>query len=93
MILLPASFAAIQRQGVVFHSLEGTRLRLSLGLVTRPEDEALRAWLLPFIEESLSSVELYELISSSLNIPHSYADFSIDACFLSVIFTSGRLNV
>ncbi len=54
MILLPASFAAIQRQGVVFHPLEGTRLRLSLGLLTRSEDEALRAWLLPFIEKSLS---------------------------------------
>ncbi|HHG8772676.1 TPA: LysR family transcriptional regulator [Raoultella planticola] len=53
MILLPASFAAIQRQGVVFQPLADSRLRLPLGLLTRPGDEALRAWLLPFIEESL----------------------------------------
>ncbi|WP_434637681.1 LysR family transcriptional regulator [Klebsiella sp. I138] len=53
MILLPASFAAIQRQGVVFHPLDDTRLRLPLGLLTRPEDESLRARLLSLIEESL----------------------------------------
>lgn len=54
MILLPASFAAIQRQGVVFQTLEDARLHLTLGLLTRPEDDALRDWLLPLIEESLT---------------------------------------
>ena len=56
MILLPASFAAIQRQGVVFYPLDEASLHfpLALGVVTLPQNDALRAWLLPLLEESLA---------------------------------------
>lgn len=56
MILLPASFAAIQRQGVVFHPLDEVSLHfpLALGVVTLPQNDALLAWLIPVLEESLA---------------------------------------
>lgn len=56
MILLPASFSVIQRQGVVFCPLQDARqqLPLRLGMVTRPENEILREELTAVFEKSLA---------------------------------------
>lgn len=42
--LLPASFAAIQRQGVVFHPLSNAELCIRAGLVMLPENESRLQW-------------------------------------------------
>lgn len=44
--LFPASFAAIQRQGVVFRAIDETVLCVECGLVMLPENAARLAWLL-----------------------------------------------
>ena len=43
--LLPASFAAIQRQGVVFRPLRNGELSIQAGLVMLPENVARLQWL------------------------------------------------
>lgn len=43
--LFPASFSAIQRQGVVFRPIDETTLCVQCGLVTLPENAARFAWL------------------------------------------------
>ena len=55
MILLPASFSAIQRQGVVFCSLRDAsqQLPLRLGVVTMPANEGLRERVIAALEKSL----------------------------------------
>ncbi|VUS94007.1 HTH-type transcriptional regulator BenM [Klebsiella huaxiensis] len=56
MILLPASFSAIQRQGVVFCPLdEGGRMPLSIGVIYAPHnDKSVQEWL-PLLENHLVS--------------------------------------
>lgn len=56
MILLPASFSAIQRQGVVFCPLdEGERMPLSIGVIYAPHnDKSVQEWL-PLLENHLAS--------------------------------------
>lgn len=55
MILLPASFSAIQRQGVVFCPLRDAsqQLPLRLGLVTMPTNVGLRERVIAVLEKSL----------------------------------------
>lgn len=55
MILLPASFSAIQRQGVVFCALRDAsqQLPLRLGVVTMPANEGLRERVIAVLEKSL----------------------------------------
>lgn len=55
MILLPASFSAIQRQGVVFCPLRDAsqQLPLRLGVVTMPANEGLRERVIAVLEKSL----------------------------------------
>ena len=48
--LFPASFAAIQRQGVVFRPLEEAALCLQCGLVMLPENAARLGWLIDVIQ-------------------------------------------
>lgn len=48
--LFPASFAAIQRQGVVFRSIDEAALNVACGLVTLPENAARFAWLLNVVQ-------------------------------------------
>ncbi|MGL5240108.1 MAG: LysR family transcriptional regulator [Kluyvera ascorbata] len=48
--LFPASFAAIQRQGVVFRPLEEAALCLQCGLVMPPENAARLGWLIDVIQ-------------------------------------------
>lgn len=43
--LLPSSFAAIQRQGVIFRALSDTELRIRAGLVMLPENAVRLRWL------------------------------------------------
>ncbi|HAU5604550.1 TPA: LysR family transcriptional regulator [Citrobacter koseri] len=43
--LLPGSFAAIQRQGVIFRALSDTELRIRAGLVMLPENAVRLRWL------------------------------------------------
>ena len=43
--LIPASFSAIQRQGVIFLPLTDTELRISMGLLMLPENVTKLAWL------------------------------------------------
>ncbi|MEO3992436.1 LysR family transcriptional regulator [Pseudocitrobacter cyperus] len=47
--LLPASFAAIQRQGVVFRPLSDKSLRVSAGVVVLPEKQAKLEWLIALL--------------------------------------------
>lgn len=56
MILLPASFSAIQRQGVVFCPVaEGDSLPLSLGVVYAPHQaESVQQWL-PLLDDHLTT--------------------------------------
>ena len=56
MILLPASFSAIQRQGVIFCPLdEGERMPLSIGVIYAPHnDKSVQEWL-PLLENHLVS--------------------------------------
>lgn len=51
--LLPASFAAIQRQGVVFCALKDNELRITAGLVMLPENAARLEWLKTEMLQSL----------------------------------------
>ena len=55
MILLPASFSAIQRQGVVFCPLQDAsqQLPLRLGVVTMPTNKMLLEELTAVLEKSL----------------------------------------
>ena len=55
MILLPASFSAIQRQGVVFCPLQDAsqQLPLRLGMVTLPANERVRERVTAVVEKSL----------------------------------------
>jgi DNA-binding transcriptional LysR family regulator len=48
--LFPASFAAIQRQGVVFRPIDEATLYVQWGLVTLPENTARLAWLLDVVQ-------------------------------------------
>ncbi|WP_434660887.1 LysR family transcriptional regulator [Klebsiella sp. MISC125] len=56
MILLPASFSAIQRQGVVFCQLhEGERMPLGLGVIYAPHNhESVQKWL-PLLDNCLAA--------------------------------------
>lgn len=51
--LLPASFSAIQRQGVIFLPLTDSELRIHVGLVMLPESEATLQWLQTVVNQSL----------------------------------------
>lgn len=51
--LLPASFAAIQRQGVVFHPLIDAELCIRAGLVMLPENESRLQWVQELVTQSL----------------------------------------
>ena len=51
--LLPASFSAIQRQGVIFLPLTDTELRISMGLLMLPENVTKLAWLQTVVTQSL----------------------------------------
>lgn len=51
--LLPASFAAIQRQGVVFHPLSDAELCIRAGLVMLPENESRLQWVQELMTQSL----------------------------------------
>ncbi|WP_410751922.1 LysR family transcriptional regulator [Citrobacter sp. U14242] len=51
--LLPASFSAIQRQGVIFLPLTDTELRISMGLLMLPENVTKLAWLQTVVMQSL----------------------------------------
>jgi Transcriptional regulator len=53
MSLLPSSFAAIQRQGVVFRELSDSQLCATLGLLVLPEKEEMLRWFLPLVSGSL----------------------------------------
>lgn len=55
LILLPASFSAIQRQGVVFCPLQDAsqQLPLRLGMVTLPANERVRERVTAVVEKSL----------------------------------------
>lgn len=48
--LFPASFSAIQRQGVVFRPIDEATLCVQCGLVTLPENAARLAWLLDVVQ-------------------------------------------
>lgn len=48
--LFPASFAAIQRQGVVFRAIDEAALCVQCGLVMLPENAARLAWLLDVVQ-------------------------------------------
>lgn len=48
--LFPASFSAIQRQGVVFRSIDEAALNVACGLVTLPENAARFAWLVNVVQ-------------------------------------------
>ncbi|MGU9868967.1 LysR family transcriptional regulator [Kluyvera ascorbata] len=48
--LFPASFSAIQRQGVVFRPIDEATLCVQCGLVTLPENAARFAWLLEVVQ-------------------------------------------
>ena len=52
--LVPASFSAIQRQGVIFLPLTDTELFLSMGLATLPENVTKVAWLQTVATQSLT---------------------------------------
>ncbi|MGV4201893.1 LysR family transcriptional regulator [Citrobacter murliniae] len=67
--ILPASFAAIQRQGVTFCPLNGCDLRINTGLVISPGQEDRLKWL-PALIKSLLPANQNEFISPSLSIPH-----------------------
>ena len=51
--LIPASFSAIQRQGVIFLPLTDTELRISMGLLMLPENVTKLAWLQTVVTPSL----------------------------------------
>lgn len=51
--LLPASFSAIQRQGVIFLPLTDTELRISTGLLMLPENVTKLEWLQTVVMQSL----------------------------------------
>lgn len=51
--LIPASFSAIQRQGVTFLPLTDTELRISTGLLMLPENVTKLAWLQTAMTQSL----------------------------------------
>lgn len=51
--LLPASFAAIQRQGVVFRPLSDNGLSVRAGLVMAPENETRLQWLTSLLPEAV----------------------------------------
>ena len=51
--LLPASFSAIQRRGVIFLPLTDTELRISTGLLMLPENVKKLAWLQTVMAQSL----------------------------------------
>lgn len=53
--LFPASFAAIQRQGVVFRPLCDTELCITVGLILPAEQESRLQWLPSLLSESLLS--------------------------------------
>lgn len=53
--ILPSSFAAIQRQGVVFRPLQASHLCVTAGLAMLPENAARFAWLIPVLSEMFSS--------------------------------------
>ncbi|POT54822.1 LysR family transcriptional regulator [Citrobacter amalonaticus] len=52
--LMPSSFAAIQRQGVVFRPLSDPELHISAGLVMLPENAARLQWVTTLIMPSLT---------------------------------------
>ncbi|TKV13217.1 LysR family transcriptional regulator [Citrobacter sp. wls619] len=52
--LLPASFAAIQRHGVVFHPLSDAELSIRAGLVMLPENESRLQWVQELMMQSLT---------------------------------------
>lgn len=52
--LLPASFSAIQRQGVIFLPLTDTELRISIGLLMLPENVTKLEWLQTVVMQSLT---------------------------------------
>lgn len=51
--LIPASFSAIQRKGVIFLPLTDTELRISMGLLMLPENVTKLAWLQTVVTQSL----------------------------------------
>lgn len=51
--LIPASFCAIQRQGVIFLPLTDTELRISMGLLMLPENVTKLGWLQTVVTQSL----------------------------------------
>ena len=51
--LLPASFAAIQRQGVVFRPLSDNGLSIRAGLVMAPENETRLQWLTSLLPDAV----------------------------------------
>ncbi|WP_336285681.1 LysR family transcriptional regulator [Citrobacter arsenatis] len=51
--LIPASFSAIQRQGVIFLPLTDTELRISMGLLMLPENVTKLEWLQTLVTQSL----------------------------------------
>lgn len=51
--LLPASFSAIQRRGVIFLPLTDTELRISTGLLMLPENVNKLEWLQTVMAQSL----------------------------------------
>lgn len=55
--LLPASFAAIQRQGVVFRSLSDEHLFVKAGVVVLPENEPKFEWLLTLVRNDFIVTE------------------------------------
>ncbi|MGY9372413.1 LysR family transcriptional regulator [Citrobacter pasteurii] len=52
--LLPASFSAIQRQGVVFHPLSDAELCIRAGFVMLPENESRLQWVQELMMQSLT---------------------------------------
>ena len=55
--LLPASFAAIQRQGVVFRPLSDNSLRVSAGVVVLPEKQPTLEWLITLLKSQFTAPE------------------------------------
>lgn len=53
--LLPASFAAIQRQGVVFRPLSDNSLRVSAGVVVLPEKQPKLEWLITLLKNQFTA--------------------------------------
>ncbi|EHG6149526.1 LysR family transcriptional regulator [Escherichia fergusonii] len=53
--ILPSSFAAIHRQGVVFRPLQASNLCVTAGLAMLPENAARFAWLTSILSEMFSS--------------------------------------